>query len=196
MQAHIRVATLVAVGLAVIHVVTTAAHSLVLPDSVRDRVGASPETTLSRPWALFTAPFFHDGLLHLGYNLAVLALTLPLALEAVGINRGLTAAYLASPLGSAAVNLLLILPLAQAGWGWAQAAVEPRLVGASVAIFAAAGMALATRGWSTGAVLAVAGAYLVYEAVLAITGTTRPFVGVYHGTGFLIGLSLGMLWAP
>lgn len=191
MEAQLRAAILVAATLATVHVAATAAHGLTLPDHLRERVGASPDTTLSRPWALFSAPFFHDDLFHLGYNLAVLALVLPLALEATGVPKGLAAAYLASPLSAAAVNLLLILPLADMGWGWAQAAVDPRLVGASIVIFAAAGMALATRGWSTVTVVGVAAAYLVYETVLAVTGTTRPFVGVYHSAGFL----LGLLWA-
>ena len=174
--------------LALVHLLATAANGFALPDGLRALVGASPETTLSRPWALLAAPFFHDDLFHLGYNLAVLGLVLPPALAAVGPTRGLLAAYLASPLASAFVNLALILPLASLGWGWAQAAVEPHLVGASVAIFAAAGIALATREWRASTMALVAVVYLAYEAVLAVTGTTRPFVGVYHTTGCLAGM--------
>jgi hypothetical protein len=177
-----------AAALAVVHAVATAANGWALPDQLRSWVGASPETTLTRPWALLAAPVFHDDLFHLGYNLAVLALVLPPALTAVGPGRGLGAAYLASPLASAFVNLALILPLAGLGWGWAQAALEPRLVGASVVVFAAAGIALATREWSTSTIALVGVGYLAYEAVLAVTGTTRPFVGVYHATGFLVGI--------
>lgn len=193
MQGHIRATILIASALVVTHVAATAAHGLVLTDGLRERVGASPETTLTRPWSLLIAPFFHDDLFHLGYNLLVLALVLPWGLEAVGVTRGLTAAYLASPVSVALVNLLLILPLAAAGWGWAQAAVEPRLVGSSVAIFAAAGLALGTRGWSPTLVAGVTATYLVYETILAATGTTRAFVGVYHSTGFLVGLALAYL---
>jgi membrane associated rhomboid family serine protease len=154
--------------------------------------GASPETTLSRPWALFTAPFLHDDLFHLGYNLVVLGATLPFALEAMDPVRGLAASYLASPLASAFVNLALILPLASLGWRWAQAAVEPRLVGASVAIFAAAGIALVTRDWPATRIGLVAAGYIAYEATLAVNGVTRPFVGVYHVTGFGVGAAIGL----
>lgn len=175
-------------GLAVVHLLATFRHGLALPESLRALVGASPSTTLSRPWALFTAPFFHDDLFHLGYNAAVALLVVPPALAAVGLGRGLVAAYLASPIASAVVNLALILPLAAAGWGWAEAAVDPKLVGASVMIFAAVGIALATRDWSTSTIALVAGGYIAYEVLLAVTGTTRPFVGVYHATGFALGL--------
>lgn len=176
--------------LAAIHLLLTGSNGWVLADSLRAWYGASPETTLSRPWALFVAPFFHDDVFHLGYNLALLLAVAPPALEAVGVARGLAAAYLASPLASAFVNLALILPLASLGWGWAQAALEPRLVGASVMIFAAAGIALATREWRGTTIALVAAAYLAYETVLAATGTTRPFVGVYHVTGFAVGFGL------
>lgn len=187
---HPRAAALTLVaGLALVHLVATFRNGLVLPDGLRAYVGASPETTLSRPWALFSGPFFHDGLFHLGYNAAVLLLVVPPALSAVGIGRGVAAAYLASPLSAAFVNLALILPLASLGWGWAEAAVEPRLVGASVAVFAAAGIALATRDWRGSTVALVAAAYVAYEVVLAVTGTTRPFVGVYHVAGFATGLA-------
>jgi membrane associated rhomboid family serine protease len=182
--------------LVLVHLVATFRHGFALPDSLRSIVGASPNTTLTRPWALFAAPFFHDDFFHLGYNLAVLAATLPVALEAVGPLRGLAAAYLASPVASAFVNLALILPWAALGWGWAEAAVNPRLVGASVVIFAAAGIALATRDWSTRTRALVAVGYLAYETVLAVTGTTRPFVGVYHVTGFALGLLLGARGLP
>lgn len=176
--------------LTLVHLVATARNGLALPESLRAIVGASPATTTRRPWALFTAPFFHDDLFHLGYNLVVLGITLPVALEAAGIARGTLAAYLASPLASAFVNLALILPLAAAGWGWAEAAVDPKLVGASVVIFAGAGIALATRDWRAGTIALVAAAYIAYEAVLALTGTTRPFVGVYHVTGFAVGVGV------
>jgi membrane associated rhomboid family serine protease len=183
-----RASLAVGATLVLVHLVATARNGLALPEALRSVVGASPETTLTRPWALFAAPLFHDDLGHLGYNLLVLALAMPPALQAVGTGRGLAAAYLASPLSSALVNLALILPLASLGWGWAQAAVDPRLVGASVVVFASAGIALATRDWSTATLLGVALGYVAYEAVLAATGTTRPFVGVYHVTGFGTGL--------
>lgn len=182
------IAALGAAGtLAAVHALATASHGWVLPEALRAWFGASPATTLTRPWALFAAPFLHDDLFHLSYNLAVLALVLPPALAAAGVARGLAAAYLTSPLASAFVNLALILPLAHLGWGWAQAAVEPRLVGASVMVFAAAGIALATRSWRGSTIALVAVAYVAYEVVLAATGTTRPFVGVYHVTGFALG---------
>jgi membrane associated rhomboid family serine protease len=71
--------------LALVHLLATAANGFALPDGLRALVGASPETTLSRPWALLAAPFFHDDLFHLGYNLAVMLAVVPPAPEATGM---------------------------------------------------------------------------------------------------------------
>ncbi|MDX1610859.1 MAG: rhomboid family intramembrane serine protease [Candidatus Thermoplasmatota archaeon] len=182
--------------LVAVHGVATARTGWVLTEEVRHLVGASPGTTLERPWAHLTAPFFHDGLFHLSYNLTVLLITLPVALAAMGPWRGAVLAYLASPVSAILVNLLLILPLAAAGWSYAQVAVDPRLVGASIMIFAGAGMALATRPWSATTVALVAIAFVGYELVLAVTGTTRPFVGVYHVTGAATGFLAAHVLGP
>lgn len=184
---------LLAVGyglaLLAIHLVATRATGT-LPQGLHDQVGASAGTVVSRAWAQTTALWFHSSWGHIGYNLTVMALTMPVALGAFG-PRALLAAIVISPLAGFAVNLLLILPLAGV-WSYAGSAVEPRLVGASIAIFAGAG--IAWTSWSAGAgIKGIAlGAFLVYEALLAILGVTQAFVGVYHVMGALMGIGAGL----
>lgn len=172
-----------------IHLVATRATGT-LPQGLHDTVGASAGTVVSRAWAQTTAMWFHASWGHIGYNLVVVGLTMPIAIGAFG-PRALAMALLISPLAAFAVNLLLILPLAFV-WGYAQTAVEPRLVGASIAIFAGAGMAWAS--WSASGLLkgSVLVGFLVYEVVLAALGVTQAFVGVYHIMGGLMGIGAGL----
>lgn len=176
-------------ALLAIHLVATRTTGS-LPASIQDTVGASAGTVVSRAWAQTTALWFHSSWGHIGYNLTVVALTMPLAIGAFG-PRALAAALVISPLAGFAVNLLLILPLAGV-WSYAQSAVEPRLVGASIAIFAGAGMAWVS--WSASGILkgSVLVGFLVYEAVLAVLGVTQAFVGVYHVMGALMGIGAGL----
>ncbi len=182
-------AGLYAVALLAIHLVATRGSGN-LPAALNRSWGASAGTVGPRWWAQFTAPWFHEDWFHLGYNLSVLAATMPLAVGAWG-PEALMVALLASPAAGFTVNLGILLPGARRGWQYAQAAVEPRLVGASVVIFAGAGLALAGSGWSWGWQVAVAGAFAAYEAVLATARVTKPFVGIYHYAGFMIGFGVG-----
>lgn len=171
-----------------VHLVVTASEGFALPGSVRERVGASASTVVTRAYAQLTAPFFHDGLAHLAYNTCLFALGLPLALRAYGA-RALAAAYVASPAVGVAVDVLLILPLATAGNATAEGAAPVRLVGSSIVAFALLGMALASMRLRLGErwTWAIAAAVALYEAALALSGTTRPFVWAYHLGGFALG---------
>lgn len=179
------------VVLIAVHGAVTLAHGLTLPEHAQAAFGASPGSTFTRPWAHFTAPFFHYSIFHVAFNVTVLALTLPFAVRAFGVTRALPVAFLASPVTGVLVNTLVILPLASQGVAYAESIVEYRFVGASVVAYAGAGLALASTRASaltTGAVLV---GVLALEATLAVAGVTRPFVGVYHATGFLLGLGAG-----
>ena len=161
-----------------------------LPAAVADRFGASAGTVASRPWAQATAMWLHGSWGHLAYNLIVLMATMPFAIAAFG-DRAVGFALVSSPLAGFAVNLLIILPLAGV-WGYAASAVEPRLVGASLFVFAGAGIAwVAWTGpaaWKAAALLA----FVAYEIGLAALGMTRPFVGGYHIAGALLGIGWGL----
>ncbi len=188
---HWKLALAYGAVLLAIHLVATGGRGA-LPPAVNRRFGSNAGSVLPRWWAQFTAPWFHETWFHIGYNQTVMLATMPLALAALG-PVALLVALAASPMTGYAVNLLLVLPLARR-WSYARAAVEPRLVGASVVIFAGAGVALATwdaPGWAR---VAVAGAVGLYETVLAKTGLTKPFVGFYHMGGFVVGLAAGLLW--
>lgn len=179
-----------AVVLLAIHIAVTKGTGN-LPSGVVQSFGANAGSVGRRFWAQFTSPWFHETWFHLGYNLAVLLATMPVALHAYG-PRVLAAALASSPLAGFTVNLLLLLPLAALGWTYAASAVDPRLLGASVVIFAGAGMALVS--WQAGVPLriGIGVAFLAYEALLALAGWTRPFVGVYHGAGLLFGVGWGL----
>lgn len=179
----------------IVHVIVTVRSGFALSDETRDRFGASAATTFSRAWAHFTAPFFHYGWGHIAYNSAILLATMPFALRAFGVGRGLTLAYLASPLSGMLVNVLLILPLAAMGVGYAANAAPARLVGSSVMVFAGAGLALSAflAGRDLGIVWSAVGvaAFLAYELSLARFGATQSWVWAYHTTGFLVGSIMG-----
>lgn len=173
-----------------IHVVATSSNGLALPDTVRERVGASADTVWSRFHAHFVAPCFHDGLFHIAYNTVLFAIALPIAFRAYGPNA-IAFGYLASPIAGILVDVLLILPLAKAGSATAAEIAQTRLVGASVVAFALGGMALASLAPRFGPtpVFLIAAAIVLYEVLLAATATTRPFIWAYHLGGFGIGHS-------
>lgn len=182
----------VAVVLAAIHLRVSASNGLLLPDGLREAFGASAATVATRPWAQLTAPFFHYGVGHIAYNSLVFALGLPFAMRRLGVARALGLAFVASPLAGFLVNLGVILPLAAAGVGYAEAAAGTRLVGSSIVAFAALGMALASAAWASGPKPAAAVmTFGIYEAALESFGLTQPFVGAYHFTGFVLGILLG-----
>lgn len=180
---------LFAVVLLAVHVAVT--RGGVLPDALREQFGASAATVASRPWAQATAFWFHESWGHIGYNLAVLAATMPFAVGAHG-PRVVLLGMLASVLAGFFVNLLLIQPLAAAGLSYAADHMTRRLVGASVVVFAGAGMAWAAwggPGWARAAALV---GFVAFEAALAAFGVTRPWVWAYHVTGGLLGVGFGL----
>lgn len=178
-----------------IHLAATWRNGFALPDATRANVGASAQTVWSRFHAHFVAPFFHDGLFHIAYNSVLFALALPVAWRAFGWPA-LPLAYLASPIAGILVDALLILPLAARGVPMAVEAAPDRLVGASVIAFALVGMALVALAPRMGQwVFAAVAAVVLYEAILALTGTTRPFVWAYHLGGFGIGLLAALVLA-
>lgn len=177
--------------LAGLHVLATRGTGT-LPTHVQETFGASAATVLTRPWAQATALWFHQSWGHLAYNLAVLLATMPFAVAAFG-PKALPAMVVASILGGFLVDLVLILPLSSV-WQHAAAAVQPRLVGASMAIFAGAGMAWAA--WdATSAKAAVAVAWVAYEVALGVFGVTQPFVWAFHLAGGAIGVGMARAMA-
>lgn len=153
-------------------------------------MGASAETAFTRPHAHLTAPFFHDGIPHLLYNTLLFGLALPYVVRAHG-RVALVVASFASPLVGVLVDALLILPLAGAGSAVAIAAAPARLVGASIVAFALLGMAIVALAGRIGRARSVwlLGALVLYEGLLAATGTTRPFVWAYHLGGLFLGMT-------
>lgn len=176
-----------ALALLAIHILVTRGTGAI-PTDLKQSVGADAGSVLTRPWAQFTAPWFHTSWGHIGYNMAVLMATLPFAIHVHGAKT-IPLLLLASALAGFAVNLLIILPLANIPY--AASVVDGRLVGASIAIFAGAGIAWTTwtgAAWAKGAAL---GGFVLYEALLALMGTTQAFVGVYHVAGALAGIGIG-----
>lgn len=186
MRAWIVTGIYIAVLFAVHLVVTRGTGTL--PDATRELVGASAASMKNRLWAQGTALWFHDSWFHITYNSTLLLLTLPFVLDTYG-TKALGFMLVSSPIAAILVNLLLILPTAALGWGYAEEAAGKRVVGASIVVFAGIGLALmaAPPLWSIGIVAAL----VVYELILACTGKTGPMVAAYH----LGGLALGMGWA-
>lgn len=176
-----------------IHVAATAMHGFALPDALRERVGASADSVWSRFHAHFTAPFFHDRVPHIAYNTVIFAIVLPLAFRAYGA-KAMLLGYVASPIAGIAVDVFLILPLANAGWPSAIETGRTRLVGASVVAFALAGMAIVANAPRLGIFsVAIAGGIILYEAALASFGVTQPFIWAYHLAGLGIGSAIAAL---
>lgn len=171
-----------------IHVIATRGTGT-LPTELQQHVGASAGTVVSRAWAQATALWFHNSWGHLAYNTAILLATLPFAIQSFG-PRALLVALFISMLASFAVNLLLILPSAPL-WSYAERALEPRLVGASIAIFAGAGMAWTAWDGGVSKTWVLVG-FVGYEVALAVAGVTRPFVGAYHLMGAFMGIGAGL----
>ncbi len=152
--------------------------------------GSDAGSTLSRPWAYLTSQFLHNTWGHIGYNLTVLMATLPFALHAYGA-RTLLLVVASSVLAALIVNVLLVLPL-QSAWAPAAGVLHGRLVGASIAIFAGAGMAWSAWDAPAAAKGALLGGYILYELALTLLGFTGPFVALYHVTGAAVGIGFGV----
>lgn len=179
-----------AAALLAVHLAATRGTG-VLPDGVREQFGASAATVASRPWAQATTFWLHESWGHVAYNLTLLAATMPFAAGAYG-PRVVLLGMLASVLAGFLVNLLLILPVAAAGAPYATDHMARRLVGASVVAFAGAGMAWTAWGGPGWARAAALGGFVAFEAALAVSGVTRPWVWAYHVTGGLLGVGFGL----
>lgn len=160
-----------------------------LPAHLKQWVGSDAGSILTRPWALFTSQFFHNHRFHVLYNITIMMATLPFAIQTHGV-RTLAAIVVASMIAVAAVNLMLVLPL-HTVWDHASAVLHGRLVGASVAIFAGAGIAWTVwNGPLWAKALALLG-FVTYEVILGITGRTSEFVAIYHLAGTAVGIGMG-----
>ena len=154
-------------------------------ETIRPLLGADAGSVLTRPWAQFTAPWLHNSWFHITYNLAILLLTMPIAVHAFG-PKAIPLAIMASALTGFAVNLLLIQPMFPE-----HPANHARYIGASIAIFAGAGMAFTTWTGPMHWKAAALGGFFLYEAILATTNATAPFVGIYHAVGAIAGIGIG-----
>lgn len=187
-RAYLLTATYAAV-LLTLHAVLTKGTGQI-PTDIKQSFGADAGSLIPRWWAQFTAQFLHNSWGHITYNVAVVLATLPFAVQAHG-SKTFLLIVLASAFAGYAVNLLIVLPL-QSLWAPAGAVLHGRLIGASIAIFAGAGIAWTT--WSAPAWLKTAalGGFLLYELLLTLLAVTGPFVGIYHAMGAFVGIGIGL----
>lgn len=170
-----------------IHAVAARGTSTIDP-AVKHRVGSDAATTWSRPWAPLTSQFFHNDRFHILYNVAVTMATLPWALQAYGLVV-FPIMVAANFLTMHGVHLALVGPLRHRSR--AAAGIHAgRIVGASIAIFAGAGIAWTAWQGPLWAKAAALGAVTAYEVGLVVAGKTGPFVAVYHLGGATVGIGL------
>lgn len=166
----------------------------VLREPRQDDLAVTPATTLSLWWHHLWAGLFHKSWGHLAYNLAVLAVALPFATRQMGPLATLGNAYWIGPFVVFTLHLLLVLPLAHAGNGSAVRALDYPLVGFSVMAYSVAGAALTLAAPK---VVAIAAAGIaVFEIVLALLGSTGPFIFAYHLGGLAMGFWVRTLLRP
>ncbi len=182
-------ATVYAGTLLFIHLVATKGTGS-MPADIKNAFGADAGSLVPRWWAQFTAQFLHNSWGHITYNMAVVLATLPFALHVHG-PKTLLLIVLASAFAGYAVNLLIVLPL-QSVWAPAGAVLHGRLIGASIAIFAGAGIAWTTWDASPALKGAALGGFLLYELILTLLAVTGPFVGIYHAMGAFVGIGMGL----
>ena len=180
----------VVLGLLAIHLVAT--HGTFhLPDQTKAQVAVTPATTLTQGWRHLVAGFFHDGPVHIGYNLVVFAVAFAFATRQMGPGLTLANMYWIGPATVFALHLLVVLPLAKVGLPYAVAALDRPLVGFSVMAYSVAGAALTLASpWVAAATF---GGLVAYELVLAGFGT-GPFIWLYHLGGFALGYWVRTLW--
>ncbi len=171
--------------LAVTHLLASGGTLTIRP-TVLQAVAITPETTLSRWWNHLLAGFFHTSVVHIAFNLALFSLAFPVAARGHSIVTTLGAAYAISLFGVLLLHLLLVRPLAGAGWAYGVEAMTIPLVGFSVIAFATAGMAVASMA-SPLAALTIATLVVAFEATAGPARFTGPFVFVYHLMGFAAG---------
>ena len=158
-----------------------------LEEPMLGKLAVTPLSALALSPHLLWAGLFHFSWQHLGYNLALFAVAFPLATRGRGPWAPLTTLVAAGGIALAvvlALPALVIQPLAGLGIAYAAEALDQRLVGASIAVFAVAGAALANLPRRVAMPLAAAG--VVAELVAAAVGT-RPFVFAFHLAGLAFG---------
>jgi hypothetical protein len=178
-------ATLLAVHLVATH------GTFHLAESTKAQVAITPATTLSHAWRHLYAGFFHDGPVHIGYNLAVFAVAFAFATRQMSPGLTLANMYWIGPVTVFVLHLLVVLPLAKLGVSYAVDALDRPLVGFSVMAYSVAGAALTLAPLWVGG-LAFAG-LIAYELTLAAFGT-GPFIWLYHLGGFALGYWVRILW--
>lgn len=160
-----------------------------------DRLAVTPLQALDLSPHLLWAGLFHFSWQHLAYNLVLFAVAFPLATRGGGRWTPFTTLASAVAVSLAVVLVLpalVIRPLAGLGIAYAADALDERLVGASIAIYAVAGAALARLPRRVAAPLAAAG--IVAEVVAALVGT-RPFVFAFHLAGLALGYAVRVVVA-
>src|SRR5688572_16692806 len=140
----------VLVGLVAIHLVAT--HGTFhLAEATKAQVAITPATTLSHAWRHVYAGAFHDGPVHIGYNLAVFAVAFAFATREMSPGLTLANMYWIGPVTVFALHLLVVLPLAKLGVPYAVDALHRPLIGFSVMAYSVAGAALTLApGWVAG----------------------------------------------
>ena len=180
----------VMLALAAVHAVATHGTGQ-LGDAAKAQLAITPATTLSHGWRHLWAGFFHTDLLHIGYNLAVFAVSFWFATRQMSWAGTLANMYWIGPFTVFTLHLLVVLPLAKLGLPYAVAALHKPLVGFSVMAYSVAGAAFTLAPAWVAAAFAV---FLVaYELVLAAFGT-GPFIWLYHLGGFALGYWVRTLW--
>jgi membrane associated rhomboid family serine protease len=156
-----------------------------LRDPEQSKLAVTPRTSLSLWWHHLWAGLFHKSWGHIAYNLVVFAVAFPLAARAMGPLQTMANAYWIGPFTVFALHLLVVLPLARAGVGYAQGALDYPLVGFSVMAYSVAGAAFVLAPPLVAAGFAVA--LVAFEAAMAGLGSTGPFIWLYHLGGFGMG---------
>ena len=173
----------VMVALLALHLVATRGTGE-LKDPEKQAIAVSPRTTLSLWYHHLWAGLFHHTWGHLAYNLVVFAVAFPFAARTLSPLATMANAYWIGPFVVFTLHLLLVLPLAKLGVGYAVQALDYRLVGFSVMAYSVAGAAFTQANPSTVAWVSVG--LVAYEVVLAFT-STGPFIFAYHLGGFGLG---------
>ncbi|MEK6986154.1 MAG: hypothetical protein AABX89_07215 [Candidatus Thermoplasmatota archaeon] len=176
----------VVAGLVAIHLIATGG-SWTLSQAAQDRIGITPARTLADGVRHLWAGFFHTTPGHIAFNLLVFSAAFPFAAGASPV-RSFAVAYLIGPLSVLTLHLTVVRPLAATGFPYAVQAMERSLVGFSVIAYATLGMAIAVLALRQPvAALVASGIVVAFELVVGLSGTTGPFIFVYHLVGFGVG---------
>lgn len=159
-----------------------------------DELGARTAASFEEPWRFFTALFLHANLLHIGFNMLILASLAPWLMRIFGLWRG-TIIYLGSGvLGNVLAQLLHQM--------WKPEMLERPSVGASTAVLGIIGallggiyrrpysVPLAARARFRWAIPVVFLLTLGMDSVITITDTAA------HFCGFVMGFVLALVVPP